>query len=223
MIELKNHSELRYNEENHEFSFDISLVKDSKDISGRQNIIAQVKSDEAEILTSEVKLSKNTEIKFTNPTSKDVNIHLQIEDESQLITVQFQLNSEEQESSENIEVDSTIESEETIEFTKTTESTEDKSDNVKLDANEYPILNSTSQIEFDFVFTSQIKEILSGEIKSENTKRIYDKALSTTNKILFFRDTNTSIYYWITKDVILNDTNFTNLMIEVNEYNRSKK
>ena len=84
--------------------------------------------------------------------------------------------------------------------------------------NTYPILSNTSNIEFNYIFTSQIKEILDGKIKSEVAKELYIKAINTKNRIVFYRDTNTNLYYWISKEKILFAPSFTELLLNVNEY-----
>ena len=98
--------------------------------------------------------------------------------------------------------------------------TEEKSDT---DVSGYPILTSTQSVKFDFIFTYQANEILSGTIKDPSTKKVYNQAISVKDKIVFYRDTNTNLYYWITEDKVLFAYGYTELLLLVNEYLTSTK
>ena len=98
--------------------------------------------------------------------------------------------------------------------------TEEKSDT---DVSGYPILTSTQSVKFDFIFTYQANEILSGTIKDSSTQKVYNQAISVKDKIVFYRDTNTNLYYWITEDKVLFASGYTELLLLVNEYLTSTK
>lgn len=226
MFELKEQPVLVKNDD--VYSFQLQLTKDGKDISGRQNITAEIKSDDCEIITESVKLSKSTEIQFRKTNNDQLTIYIQPESSAELIALQFQL-TDEFEVPEETEIDATdsdivIEDDVPAIPEIPVESVVSKREQPKTTGTtEYPILKYVTQVEFDYIFTSQIKEILSGEIKSKNVKEIFARAVNITNKIVFFRDTNTSMYYWISKDKILSSNNFTELLIDVNQYNQSNQ
>lgn len=98
--------------------------------------------------------------------------------------------------------------------------TEEKS---ATDVSSYPILTSTQSVKFDFIFTFQANEILSGKIKDSSTQKVYNQAISVKDKIVFYRDTNTNLYYWITEDKVLFAPGYTELLLLVNEYLTSVK
>lgn len=201
-----------FNQETGIYSFDLNAYLDGKEVTGRNNIIAKIKSEDAEILTSEVKLGKNSKVEFKNPKETTV-IYIDIENQDAFVV---NLSFETGEVEEVLETDEL--KEEVLEsFETDTDSTSTKDLNEK---SKYPILKDTSNVEFSYIFTSQIKEILSkDENISNEALEIYNKAISTTNKIVFYRDTNTNLYYWISKDAILSNSDFVQLLIDVNEHN----
>lgn len=91
------------------------------------------------------------------------------------------------------------------------------------DVSGYPILTSTQSVKFDFIFTYQANEILSGTIKDPSTQKVYNQAINVKDKIVFYRDTNTNLYYWITEDKVLFAHGYTELLLLVNEYLTSTK
>ena len=111
--------------------------------------------------------------------------------------------------------------------TDTLEETEQKPTDTEeksvTDVSGYPILTSTQSVKFDFIFTYQANEILSGTIKDPSTQKVYNQAISVKDKIVFYRDTNTNLYYWITEGKVLFAPGYTELLLLVNEYLTSTK
>lgn len=198
------------------FTVPLKIEQDGKEITGQRNIIAQVKQTTANVLTPEVKLSKNAVIQFDQPEEKVI-LYITIPDEAEPALMEFDF--EQDESEEDTESPPESDSDKPEDLID-----EDKQDSTELSettdntSNTYPILSNTSNIEFNYIFTSQIKEILDGKIKSEVAKELYNKAINTKNKIVFYRDTNTNLYYWISKEKILFAPSFTELLLNVNEY-----
>lgn len=205
------------NQETGVYSFDLNTYLDGKEVTGRNNIIAKIKSEDAEILTSEVKLGKNSKVEFKNPKETTV-IYIDIENQdAYVVNLSFTSNEIKEELSETNVNETSLE----VKELDIQDNTTDKDETLKVDEeSKYPILKDTSNVEFSYIFTSQIKEILSkDENISNEALEIYNKAISTTNKIVFYRDTNTNLYYWISKDIILSNSDFVQLLIDVNEHN----
>lgn len=213
MITINTVEHIEFNQETNVYSFELNQFLDGKPVSGRNNIFAKIKSDDAEILTPEVKLSKSTKIEFTNPNEQVV-IYIDLEGQDPIpvnLTIEKEQNDEIEETA-NLDDGS-----DGLEEINDLDESEEESENG------FPILRDTSNVEFDYIFTSQVKEILSKEITTKETENLYNRAISITNRIVFFRDTNTNIYYWITKDVVLSNFDFVQLLIDVNEYNTKQK
>lgn len=240
-----------YTVENGVYTVPLKIEQDGKEITGQRNITAQVKQTTANILTPEVKLNKSAVIKFDNPEDK-VELYITIQDEPQPLVIGFELSSPEetaettaetvedtehhedvQETAEvaeqpkdDQETSDTVQDEleahtDTLEETEQKPTaTEEKSDT---DVSGYPILTSTQSVKFDFIFTYQANEILSGTIKDSSTQKVYNQAISVKDKIVFYRDTNTNLYYWITEDKVLFASGYTELLLLVNEYLTSTK
>lgn len=204
------------NQETGVYSFDLNAYLDGKEVTGRNNIIAKIKSEDAEILTSEVKLGKNSKVEFKNPKETTV-IYIDIENQdAHVINLSFMSNEIKEEPSETDVNDTQLD----VKESDTQDDSTDETETLKVKESKYPILKDTSNVEFSYIFTSQIKEILSkDENISNEALEIYNKAISTTNKIVFYRDTNTNLYYWISKDIILSNSDFVQLLIDVNEHN----
>lgn len=238
-----------YTVENGVYTVPLKIEQDGKEITGQRNITAQVKQTTANILTPEVKLNKSAVIKFDNPEDK-VELYITIQDEPQPLVIGFELSSPEETTETTAEtVEDTEHHEDVQETAEVTEqpevqetntvqdeleahtdtleeteqkptATEEKSDT---DISGYPILTSTQSVKFDFIFTYQANEILSGTIKDPSTRKVYNQAISVKDKIVFYRDTNTNLYYWITEDKVLFAPGYTELLLLVNEYLTSTK
>ena len=240
-----------YTVEDGVYTVPLKIEQDGKEITGQRNITAQVKQTTANILTPEVKLNKSAVIKFDNPEDQ-VELYITIQDEPQPLVIGFELsepesNTEEANTAETTNVvEETEDNAETAEVTEQPEvqetdtvqdeleahtdtleeteqkptATEEKSDT---DVSSYPILTSTQSVKFDFIFTFQANEILSGKIKDSSTQKVYNQAISVKDKIVFYRDTNTNLYYWITEDKVLFASGYTELLLLVNEYLTSTK
>ena len=236
-----------YTVENGVYTVPLKIEQDGKEITGQRNITAQVKQTTANILTPEVKLNKSAVIKFDNPEDK-VELYITIQDEPQPLVIGFELSETEddiedtdetaetdedqtetkEESTEQSEVKETNTVQGELEaHTDTLEETEQKptatEEKSVTDVSGYPILTSTSSVKFDFIFTFQANEILSGKIKDSSTQKVYNQAISVKDKIVFYRDTNTNLYYWITEDKVLFAPGYTELLLLVNEYLTSTK
>lgn len=237
-----------YTVEDGVYTVPLKIEQDGKEITGQRNIIAQVKQTTANILTPEVKLNKSAVIKFDNPEDQ-VELYITIQDEPQPLVIGFELSSTEEttedteqqeDSQEDTDTEKTTEDteepkaketntaqDELEAHTDTLEETEQKPTDTEeksvTDVSGYPILTSTSSVKFDFIFTYQANEILSGTIKDPSTKKVYNQAISVKDKIVFYRDTNTNLYYWITEDKVLFASGYTELLLLVNEYLTSTK
>lgn len=236
-----------YTVEDGVYTVPLKIEQDGKEITGQRNITAQVKQTTANILTPEVKLNKSAVIKFDNPEDK-VELYITIQDEPQPLVIGFELSETEddiedtdetaetdedqtetkEESTEQSEVKETNTVQGELEaHTDTLEETEQKptstDEKSATDVSGYPILTSTSSVKFDFIFTYQANEILSGMIKDPSTRKVYNQAISVKDKIVFYRDTNTNLYYWITEDKVLFAHGYTELLLLVNEYLTSVK
>lgn len=242
-----------YTVENGVYTVPLKIEQDGKEITGQRNITAQVKQTTANILTPEVKLNKSAVIKFDNPEDQvELYITIQDEPQPLVIgfelsspeeTAETTEDTEQQEDSQededtektaevaeqpkdDQETSDTVQDEleahtDTLEETEQKPTaTEEKSDT---DVSGYPILTSTQSVKFDFIFTYQANEILSGTIKDPSTKKVYNQAISVKDKIVFYRDTNTNLYYWITEDKVLFASGYTELLLLVNEYLTSTK
>lgn len=242
-----------YTVENGVYTVPLKIEQDGKEITGQRNITAQVKQTTANILTPEVKLNKSAVIKFDNPEDQvELYITIQDEPQPLVIgfelsspeeTTETTEDTEQQEDSQedadtektaevaeqpkdDQETSDTVQDEleahtDTLEETEQKPTaTEEKSDT---DVSGYPILTSTQSVKFDFIFTYQANEILSGTIKDPSTKKVYNQAISVKDKIVFYRDTNTNLYYWITEDKVLFASGYTELLLLVNEYLTSTK
>lgn len=226
-----------YTVENGVYTVPLKIEQDGKEITGQRNITAQVKQTTANILTPEVKLNKSAVIKFDNPEDK-VELYITIQDEPQPLVIGFELSSPEETTETTAETVEDTEHHEEVQETDTVQdeleahtdtleeteqkptATEEKSDT---DVSGYPILTSTQSVKFDFIFTYQANEILSGTIKDPSTRKVYNQAISVKDKIVFYRDTNTNLYYWITEDKVLFASGYTELLLLVNEYLTSTK
>lgn len=225
-----------YTVEDGVYTVPLKIEQDGKEITGQRNITAQVKQTTANILTPEVKLNKSAVIKFDNPEDK-VELYITIQDEPQPLVIGFELSSPEEttettaetvEDTEQPEVQETDAVQDELEaHTDTLEETEQKptatEEKSDTDVSSYPILTSTQSVKFDFIFTFQANEILSGKIKDSSTQKVYNQAISVKDKIVFYRDTNTNLYYWITEDKVLFASGYTELLLLVNEYLTSTK
>lgn len=242
-----------YTVENGVYTVPLKIEQDGKEITGQRNITAQVKQTTANILTPEVKLNKSAVIKFDNPEDQvELYITIQDEPQPLVIgfelsspeeTAETTEDTEQQEDSQedadtektaevaeqpkdDQETSDTVQDEleahtDTLEETEQKPTaTEEKSDT---DVSGYPILTSTQSVKFDFIFTYQANEILSGTIKDPSTKKVYNQAILVKDKIVFYRDTNTNLYYWITEDKVLFASGYTELLLLVNEYLTSTK
>lgn len=234
-----------YTVEDGVYTVPLKIEQDGKEITGQRNITAQVKQTTANILTPEVKLNKSAVIKFDNPEDQ-VELYITIQDEPQPLVIGFELSSPEEtaetvedtEHHEDVQETAEVTEQPEVQETNTVQdeleahtdtleeteqkptATEEKSDT---DVSSYPILTSTQSVKFDFIFTYQANEILSGTIKDSSTKKVYNQAISVKDKIVFYRDTNTNLYYWITKDKVLFASGYTELLLLVNEYLTSTK
>lgn len=239
-----------YTVEDGVYTVPLKIEQDGKEITGQRNITAQVKQTTANILTPEVKLNKSAVIKFDNPEDK-VELYITIQDEPQPLVIGFELSEPEDDTEETTETDETtnavedhtetkeesteqseVKESDTVQdeleaHTDTLEETEQKPTDAEeksaTDVSGYPILTSTSSVKFDFIFTYQANEILSGTIKDPSTRKVYNQAISVKDKIVFYRDTNTNLYYWITEDKVLFAHGYTELLLLVNEYLTSTK
>ena len=241
-----------YTVEDGVYTVPLKIEQDGKEITGQRNITAQVKQTTANILTPEVKLNKSAVIKFDNPEDQ-VELYITIQDEPQPLVIGFELSSPEEtaettedteqqeDSQEDADAEKTAEvaeqpkddqetdtvQDELEAHTDTLEETEQKPTDTEeksvTDVSGYPILTSTSSVKFDFIFTYQANEILSGKIKDPSTRKVYNQAISVKDKIVFYRDTNTNLYYWITEDKVLFASGYTELLLLVNEYLTSTK
>ena len=240
-----------YTVEDGVYTVPLKIEQDGKEITGQRNITAQVKQTTANILTPEVKLNKSAVIKFDNPEDQ-VELYITIQDEPQPLVIGFELSSPEEtsettedteqqeDSQEDADTEKTAEvaeepkaketdtvQDELEAHTDTLEETEQKPTDTEeksvTDVSGYPILTSTSSVKFDFIFTYQANEILSGKIKDPSTRKVYNQAISVKDKIVFYRDTNTNLYYWITEDKVLFASGYTELLLLVNEYLTSTK
>lgn len=242
-----------YTVEDGVYTVPLKIEQDGKEITGQRNITAQVKQTTANILTPEVKLNKSAVIKFDNPEDKvELYITIQDEPQPLVIgfelsspeeTAETTEDTEQQEDSqEDADTEKTAEvaeqpkddqeTSDTVQdeleaHTDTLEETEQKPTDTEeksvTDVSGYPILTSTSSVKFDFIFTYQANEILSGTIKDPSTRKVYNQAISVKDKIVFYRDTNTNLYYWITEDKVLFASGYTELLLLVNEYLTSTK
>lgn len=239
-----------YTVEDGVYTVPLKIEQDGKEITGQRNITAQVKQTTANILTPEVKLNKSAVIKFDNPEDQ-VELYITIQDEPQPLVIGFELFSSEEtaedteqqeDSQEDADTEKTAEvaeqskddqeTSDTVQdeldaHTDTLEETEQKPTDTEeksvTDVSGYPILTSTQSVKFDFIFTYQANEILSGTIKDSSTQKVYNQAISVKDKIVFYRDTNTNLYYWITEDKVLFVSGYTELLLLVNEYLTSTK
>ena len=242
-----------YTVEDGVYTVPLKIEQDGKEITGQRNIIAQVKQTTANILTPEVKLNKSAVIKFDNPEDQvELYITIQDEPQPLVIGFELSSTEETSETTEDTEQQEDsqedADTEKTAEVaeqpkddqetsdtvqdeleahTDTLEETEQKPTDTEeksvTDVSGYPILTSTSSVKFDFIFTYQANEILSGTIKDPSTRKVYNQAISVKDKIVFYRDTNTNLYYWITEDKVLFASGYTELLLLVNEYLTSTK
>ena len=242
-----------YTVEDGVYTVPLKIEQDGKEITGQRNITAQVKQTTANILTPEVKLNKSAVIKFDNPEDQvELYITIQDEPQPLVISFELSSPEETSETTEDTEQQEDsqedADTEKTAEVaeqpkddqetsdtvqdeleahTDTLEETEQKPTDTEeksvTDVSGYPILTSTSSVKFDFIFTYQANEILSGTIKDPSTRKVYNQAISVKDKIVFYRDTNTNLYYWITEDKVLFASGYTELLLLVNEYLTSTK
>lgn len=162
----------------------------------------------------------NTEEANTAETSETTNVVEETEDHVE--TTETEESAEQPEVQETNTVQDELEAhtDTLVETEQKPTATEEKS---ATDVSGYPILTSTSSVKFDFIFTFQANEILSGKIKDSSTQKVYNQAISVKDKIVFYRDTNTNLYYWITEDKVLFAHGYTELLLLVNEYLTSVK
>lgn len=196
------------------YSFELKQYLDGKEVPGTKKLTARITSDQAEILTPEVKLKKGAEVQF-KATQQNVDIFIDVKDQDiEIFSFSLDQNDELEESKQDVDEFSEETNGDLLE--KEEDSLEENLDTLNEDLQRFKIFN-LSKIDFEFIFTSQIREILDDNITSEEARKIYNKTLNAKSA-LFLRDTNTNTFYWVYKDKVLQNTNINKLALDVNEY-----